>query len=302
MVTSTSAQREAAVRRVLLLTLGLNVLVAAIKGAYGAWTGSLAVASDAIHSSLDAASNVLGLMATAAAARPPDDEHPYGHRKIETAAAAALGVLIALAAARFGWNAVVALIAGNPAPAVPAVGFLVVGGTLAINIGVAWWEDRQGRALDSAFLVADAAHTSSDVLVTVGVLVSLVLAGMGYAWADPVAALVVMVVIARVAWRVLWGNLSVLIDRAVFSEEAVTRVATEVDGALGCHSVRSRGPAGAVHLDLHLELDGSTSLDEAHRVAHSVEDRLRRALPGLVDVTIHTEPAGTCRRPGKITP
>src|SRR5437867_2272425 len=124
--------RARRIEQVVLAILVLNVLVAVAKGVYGAVSGSLAVASDALHSLLDSASNVVGFVALRIAARPPDAEHPYGHAKVEILASAVVGFLIAGGAARYGWSAIEELAIGRPAPQIGVEGFLVMGGTLAV--------------------------------------------------------------------------------------------------------------------------------------------------------------------------
>lgn len=286
----THAPDSDAVRRVLLLTFVLNLIVAAAKGAYGLWSGSLAVASDAVHSLLDAGSNIVGWITLRHAAEPPDAEHPYGHRKVEVIAAAFLGVLIGVGALEFGWSAISALLGEQRRVEVDALGFVVVGATLAVNLFVAAYESRRAKELGSHFLEADAAHTASDVLVTVGVLVSMALTKAGLAWADSVGALIVLLIVVRIAWRVLAENLDVLVDRAAVDAAEIERIALTVPEVLGCHRVRSRGTPEHFHLDCHLLLPGDLPLTRAHALSHQVEDRLHEALPGLSDVTIHIEP------------
>lgn len=279
-----------AVQRVVVEILVLNLIVAAAKSAYGATSGSLAVTSDALHSILDAASNVGALVVLRVAAAPPDAGHPYGHRKMEIVAAAMVGILISTAALRFAWSAVEALITGRAPPEVAGYGLVLMAGTLVVNVGVAVYEHRRGKQLGSAFLVADAAHTASDVVVTIGVIGSLILTRMGVARADAVAALLVMAVIARVAWKILAANVAVLLDRAMLPWKRVKDTAMAVEGVVGCHRVRTRGLEGAVHIDLHLLVDGDLRLREAHGISHAVEAALRREFPEIVDVTIHIEP------------
>jgi cation diffusion facilitator family transporter len=279
-----------AVQRVVVAILVLNLVVAGAKAAYGAISGSLAVTSDALHSILDAASNVGALVVLRIAAAPPDAGHPYGHRKVEILAAAMVGILISAAALRFAWSAVEALVSGRAPPEVTGFGMVVMGATLAVNVVVAVYEHRRGKELGSAFLVADAAHTASDVLVTVGVIAALGLTTLGVARADAIAALLVMAVIARVAWKILAANVGVLVDRAMIPWEQVKQAAMAVPGVVGCHRVRTRGPEGAVQLDLHLLLDGGLPLRDAHGISHQVEARIRERFPEVVDVTIHIEP------------
>ncbi|HTE51224.1 MAG TPA: cation diffusion facilitator family transporter [Kofleriaceae bacterium] len=288
---TTEAERGRAVRRVLLGILVLNAAVFAAKAAYAVWSGSLAIASDAVHSLLDAAANVIGLVVLRFAHAPPDQGHPYGHRKLEVVAAAAIGVSVGIAAFKFAWDAIEALLTGRPAPHTSAVGFAVVGGTWLVNLVVARYEARRARELDSAFLAADAAHTASDLLVTAGVAASFTASYFGAGWADPLGALAIIVFVGRIAWGILKSNITVLIDRAVIDPERVAAVARAVDGVEDVHRVRSRGTEVAAQLDLHLLVDGDLPLREAHAIAHAVEDRLRATIPAIDDVTIHMEPS-----------
>ncbi len=282
--------RGRAIRRVLWIELAVNIAVCAIKATYGLLSGSLAITTDAVHSLVDAGSNVLGLVVMHFAGASPDAGHPYGHRKLEIVAALGIGASIGYAAARFAWSALEALVSGSAQLETSAAGFAIIAVTLVANIFVARYEARQARVLNSPYLAADAAHTASDVLVTLTVLASFAAAHAGIAWADPIGALVVIVVIARVAWKIVSENVSVLLDGAAIDADAIVAVARSVPGAHGCHRVRSRGVPDAVHVDLHLLLDGDFSLRKAHELAHQVEDALRREFPEIVDVTIHMEP------------
>lgn len=282
--------RERRVRRVVLWVLVLNLVVAAIKAVYGAASGSLAVATDAVHSLLDAAGNIVALIALRIAAQPPDRGHPYGHRKFEIVAAAAVGVLIAAGVLHFGWEAGQALFSARESTPPTLWGMGIIFGTFLINIAVAILERRRGRQLKSSFLIADAAHTASDVAVTAAVLVSMLLFRLGLSWADPVAALVVLAVIARVAWQILAGNVAVLVDAAAIDPDRVVAIAMLTPGVNGCHRVRSRGTELAAQVDLHILLANDISLRDAHAIAHKVEAALKAEIPAVVDVTIHMEP------------
>lgn len=290
-MSSVRAPADRRVERVVLQILVLNLAVALAKGVYGWLSGSLAVASDALHSGLDAASNIVGFVALRLAGRPPDDDHPYGHDKVEIVAAAVIGLVIAGGAVNFGIEAAKALIVGRPPPEVGAGGFVVMLGTLAVNLFVAWWERKKGQALQSPFLVADAAHTGSDVIVTIGVIIALAGTQLGLAWADPVASLVVLAVVATVGVRIIRENVDVLIDRVAIDAEQIRAVALEVPGVLGCHRVRSRGIGGLLRVDLHVVLDGQMTLERAHEITHEVETRLQARYPNARDVVIHTEPS-----------
>lgn len=285
-----SKEKSREVAKVLVIEMLLNILVAATKGAYGLWAGSLVIAADAIHSLTDAAANILGLIVTRFSSAPPDSNHPYGHHKVEIIAAACIGVAIGVAAVNFGWNAISALIYGREPPAQSIIGFVVLGLTLVINVFVAWWEARKAKQLGSAYLAADAAHTASDLIVTMGVIGSYAASYAGVVWADAVGALFVIAVIGRVAWMVLSSNLSILVDAAVLDGERVKSIAMTVAGVRGVHRIRSRGSTGEIWIDMHIQLDSTMSLQRAHQIAHKVEDALRASIAEISDVTVHMEP------------
>jgi cation diffusion facilitator family transporter len=285
----TTATR-AGVQRVLWVTLALNLGVSAGKIAVGLLSGSLAMVADGYHSLVDGSNNVIGLIVAAYAFAPPDRGHPYGHRKFETAAAAAIGVaLLALA-----YHVLEGALARVAEPALPAIGPLnwaVMGVTMAVNLFVTWYEDREGRRLGSAFLVADATHTRADLFVSLGVVATFAAAKVGLAWADPLAAAVNAAVIAVQAVKILISAFNVLTDRAAIDPEPIESLAASVAGVRQVRDVRTRGRGDAVYVDLVVHLDGEVTLREAHEVADRIEEALKAAHPEIVDVVVHPEPA-----------
>jgi cation diffusion facilitator family transporter len=279
------------VRRVLWITLGLNLAVSAGKVIVGQLSGSLAMVADGFHSLVDGGNNVIGLIVAAFAFRPPDPGHPYGHRKFETAATSVIGIaLLSLA-----WELLSSAMRGGARPALPEISFLswgVMAATIAANVFVSWYEAREGRRLGSAFLVADSAHTRADLYVSLGVVASFVAAGFGIAWADPLVAAAIAAIIAWQAGVILLGAFHVLTDRAAIPAEEIERLASAVPGVLSIHDVRTRGRRDAVYVDLTLHLDGGMSLREAHEVADRIEAALQKAHPGIADVVVHLEPEG----------
>ena len=284
------AARYAAIARVLGIVLGLNLLVAGAKLAYGAAGGALALTADGIHSLLDAASNVIGLVALSAARRPADADHPYWHRKYETVAALAIAFTILLGCYEIV-TAVVGRLVEPRAPHVSGWALAVVVGTLAVNACVVTYERRAARRLRSELLEADAAHTGSDVFATLLVLVSLVAVRLGWVWADAVAAIVIVALILRAAISILRGTLATLSDERRLPPAEVEAAALEEPGVREVHNVRSRGPYDDIHLDLHVLVDPVQPLAEAHALGHRVEARLRARWSGLTDVVVHVEPA-----------
>lgn len=284
------AARIRGVRRVLWAILGLNLAVAAAKYLYGVASASIAMQADGFHSLFDGTSNVVGLIGLAVAVRPPDRDHPYGHAKYETYAAAIIGAMLLLASWKVGSAAWTRLADGGEPPRVDAGSFAVMIVTLAVNVGVAVWERRMGRKLRSELLIADASHTGSDILVSIGVLAGLVAVRLGWPLADPLLALLVAAAILWTAGQVLRQADLSLSDTARLAIPAVCEAALAVPGVLGCHSIRTRGAEAAVHVDLHVQVDPGATVAEGHRVAEAVERALCDRFPEVADVLVHLEP------------
>jgi cation diffusion facilitator family transporter len=297
MTSLSTPDRNRQVRLVLWAVLALNVAVALAKLLYGIASHSAAMEADGFHSLFDGASNVIGLVGMWFASRPADREHPYGHAKFETFAAAVIGVMLAFAGYTVGKGATASLTGGGTETDVTTTSFVIMLGTLAVNLFVTTWERRAGRRLGSEVLVADASHTLSDVLVSSGVIVSLVLVGLGVEAADGVVALLVAVVIFRTAWGVFRGVLHTLGDAARLPADEVAGVARGVPGVVACHAVRTRGPESQVMVDLHVLVDPETTVAHGHEIAHGVEDALRREYGQVTDVVVHVEPAPASHAP-----
>ena len=282
--------RMRSIRRVLWAILFLNLAVAAAKYFYGLASGSASMQADGIHSVFDSAGNVVGLVGIALAARPADEGHPYGHAKFETYASLVIGVLLLLAAFEVGSSAARKLVTGTYTAAVTPVSFAVMVGTLCVNVGVTLYERRAARRLRSEILAADAGHTFSDALVSVGVIVGLALVACGFPAADPVMALVVTVAILATAFDVFRHALATLSDKARVPEADLRAVAMGVSGVQDAHRIRTRGTEGEVYADLHVLVAPDMTVGEAHRLADAVEEAVQRRFPNVIEVLVHIEP------------
>ena len=282
-------ERSRAVSSVLYRVLFLNLIVAAAKIALGLSTGAVSVLSDGYHSLTDTASNVVGIIGVRVAGAPPDDDHPYGHRKFETMASLGIMVFLLLVMREVLSAAWERLHTGGE-PAINMLTFIVMGGTFLVNLGVVFYERRAGRRLQSEVLLADSSHTLSDLMTSATVIVALVGVKFGYLWLDPVAALVVAVFIAHACWEIFNSTTGILADRFVIPEEQILEVVRSVPEVIGSHHVRTRGSADFVFLDLHIWMDANMSLDKAHSLSHVVKDRLMARFPQIKDAIIHIEP------------
>lgn len=280
------------IQRVLWIILGLNIAVASAKLAWGFISGSVAMTADGFHSMFDSAGNIIGLVGMGFASRPADDDHPYGHGKFETYAAVVIGAMLLFAAYSIGSTAVARLVGvGQPAQ-VSTTSFIVMIGTLAINLFVATYERRQGKKLNSSILTADASHTASDVLVSVGVIISLIAVKLGFESADAIISLGIAVIILYTAWGVFKTANTTLSDSARIQTSSLANCAIQVQGILDTHHIRTRGTDSEVYVDLHIMVEPSITVSRGHELAHEVEGCIQREFPQVVDVTIHVEPFG----------
>ena len=285
--TEDAAARET--RRILWIVLWLNLGVAAAKFGYGYLTGSVSMQADGIHSSFDGLSNVIGLIGLWAAAHPPDALHPYGRKKYETFAAAAIGLMLfgtclyILRNSYLHWRESVV-------PMVTGISFGVMLGTMAVNWGVMTWERRRGTRLQSEILLADSRHTASDLFSSLSVLIGLAAVTAGYPLLDPIAGVVIAGFIGRTGLLVLQEATQSLADRARLDADAIREVALTVAGVRCCDEIRTRGLSRHVFMDLCIHVDPAMTIVRAHTVAHDVEDKLMQAFPGVAEVVVHVEP------------
>ena len=275
---------------VLTRVLFLNLLVAFAKIAFGYASGATSILSDGFHSLTDGASNVVGLIGVYAAGRPPDREHPYGHRKYETVAAAAVVVFLLLVVVEVMRNAYNHLTGRTTLPDITLTGFIVMAVTVAVNVYVVRYESREAERLGSEVLLADAMQTRGDIWTSFTVIAALIGVESGLPILDPLAALVVAGFIAHAGYQIARVTTRILSDEIVISEGDLERTVMSVDGVLGCHQIRTRGSADYVFLDLHVWLPSDMPLTEAHDISHVVKDRLMSRYPQIVDAIIHIEP------------
>ena len=270
--------------------LFLNLLVAIAKIAYGYSSGAISILSDGFHSLTDTASNVVGLIGVFAARRPPDEDHPYGHRKYETVAAVAVVGFLALVMLEVLRNAFNHLTGRSAPPEISMTGFVVMIVTVAINLLVVRYESAAAERLGSEILLADATQTRGDVWSSLTVIAALAGAHAGLPILDPLAALVVAGFIGYAGYQIALTTMKILSDRIVMSESDIEGVVLSVDGVLGCHHIRSRGSSDHVFLDFHVWLPADMRLTDAHAISHVVKDRLMARYPQIVDAVIHLEP------------
>ncbi|MHB1389823.1 MAG: cation diffusion facilitator family transporter [Thermoleophilia bacterium] len=287
------AERYHGIRMVLIWVLVANLAVALGKGVVGYSSGSIGMVADAFHSLMDGSSNIIGLIGIGLAARPRDETHTYGHNKFETFASMGIVVLLLLTAMEIGQSVIGRLTAETPqVPEASTIAFAMMFVTIVVNIAISNLEKRSGRRLGSNFLVADSRQTRSDVWVSFSVVASLVAARLGYPIVDALIGGVITLVITWAAFQIMKEASIVLLDKAMIDPKQVEAICLSVreDGLLGCHKVRTRGSESGYWIDLHLLVDPDMTTKEAHRIASTVERRLKNAFGEETDTTIHIEP------------
>jgi len=283
--------RSSSVRRVFIGLLATNAGVVAAKLLIGIASGSLAILGSALDSSVDALNNVLALIVVRVAAREPDEDHPYGHGKFETLGALGIVGFLAITCFELVRSAVNRLIESPGASQVTVtdVQLATLIATLGVNVLIAWYEHRRGVELGSELLVADATHTRADVILTAGVLVGVLVARQGWWWIDPAIAIVVTLVIASVAYRILVRTVPVLVDQRAVPTHDIQATAQAVPGVKSAYGIRSRGPSDLRYAEVTIAVDRRADVAAAHSIADAVEERLKSDLR-LHEVTVHIEP------------
>lgn len=279
------------VRRVLVITLCLNLAVVVGKLIIGLLANALSVISDAVHSSTDAINNVVGLLIVRVATAEADEEHPYGHRKFESLAGFSVGGLLWVTCFEIAQNALRRLL--YPTDAELDVSALTMAGmtaTMLVNLFVYLYERRAGERLGSHYLIADSLHTRSDIYVSAAILAGLILMRMGWSWLDPVLALVVSGLIAHAGWQIFQRTVPVLVDAAPLSSARIQALVMDVPGVQRAYEIRSRSDGQQTYVELNLEVNAK-DVYRAHLVTEEVERRLVEAL-GPSQITIHVEPSG----------
>jgi cation diffusion facilitator family transporter len=276
-----------------------NTSLIALKVVAGLITGSVAILTEAIHSSVDLAASFIAYFSVRQAEEPADASHRYGHEKFENVAAAAEGVLILIGSGVIVYAAVHSLIRGAELESL-GVGIAVVGFATVVNLIVSTWLYRQAARAQSPALASDAAHLRTDAYTSAGVLVGLALAQItGAHWLDPAIALVIAGAIVVTGLRIVAGSWGVLVDEALpEDEQTAIREAIEAfagRGIVGYHQLRTRRAGARRYVDLHVQFRSGTSLEAAHGTAHALQDEIARRLPGGTDVLIHLEPADRVR-------
>ncbi|MDX1713429.1 MAG: cation diffusion facilitator family transporter, partial [Halomonas venusta] len=282
--------REA--KRVTYIGAWLDGLLSIVKVVVGFWVGSAALIADGIHSLSDLVTDGFVLAAIHYGRQEPDDDHHYGHGRIETLTTLLLGSVLIFVAGGIAWSSLDRLFSGTEVKAPGLVAIVITVIALFSKEWIFRYTMRVAKRVKSKLLEANAWHSRSDALSTAVVLVALIGAQFGLGWLDAVAAIIVGLLVGKVGWDLLWESARELVDTAL--PESVQRqmhdVAQSVPGVDSVHDLRTRQSAGWVMVDLHVVVGPKITVSEAHEIGNEVSRRLRHEFPLLTDVIFHIDP------------
>jgi cation diffusion facilitator family transporter len=279
--------------RAAALSIASNSILIVLKLAAGAITGSVAIITEAMHSSVDLVASIVAYVSVRTADKPADTDHPYGHDKFENLAAAIEALLILVGAGVIVFESIRRLSTGAEVHAL-GIGIAVIAFSVLANVVVSTLLARRARETDSPALEGDAAHLRTDAATSAAVLVGLVAVQLtGAAWLDPIIALAVAAAIVYAGITLLLRASRVLVDEALPPAELdAVRAAITAFGPLGVcgyHKLRARRAGSRRYVDLHVQFVAGTTLEAAHETAHRLQDAIRERVRGA-DVLIHLEP------------
>ena len=285
-------ERNAQTRTVAIVGAVTNLVLSVVKLVFGYIAQSQALIVDGIHSLSDLLSDALVLFASHHANQEPDDEHPYGHGRFETAATLALGILLMLVAFGIGWDTVEKLFNEESMQIPGQLALYAAAFSILANEALYWYTLIVARKIRSKLLEANAWHHRSDAVSSIVVFAGIGGSLLGISNLDTVAALIVCVMIAKIGWTLGWQALEELVDKSLDQEEVekVSGIIDAVDGVRSLHMLRTRKTGHMSAADVHVLVDPKLTVSEGHMVAVTVEEDLKKNIDHLDDVTVHVDP------------
>ncbi len=288
----TSGERSRVIKRVTLVGAVANTLLSALKIVFGIIGNSQALVADGIHSLSDLMSDAMVYYAAHHSQHEPDEEHPYGHGRFETAATLGLALLLVLVAAGLIWDATQRLFAPDTLLHPSAIALYVAGLSVLMKEWLYHYTHREAKRIRSEMLRANAWHHRSDAISSIVVLVGVAGTMAGLPYLDAIAAVVVGVMIAKIGWELGWGSVMELVDTGLEADriEAMRETILGVSGVVNIHMLRTRRIGGAASADVHVLVEPRISVSEGHMISMMVEHELKNQIEEIEDVTVHIDP------------
>ncbi|MBC7624390.1 MAG: cation transporter [Aeromicrobium sp.] len=287
----TPAERQAAAARSTWVSVGVNILLTTTQIWVGIAAKSQALVADGIHSASDLVADFVVLLANRHSQKDADDDHPYGHQRFETAASLVLGLLLLGVGVGMFWSAVRKLEDPDSVQQVHVIALWVAIGALIAKETLFRYMLRIAKQVKSTMLVANAWHARSDAASSLVVSIGIVGNLAGFPILDPIAALIVGFMVAKMGWTFGWNALHDLMDRAVDEQEveAIRRTLVETPGVINVHDVRTRKMGDMIVVDAHLEVDATITVEAGHDIAVLARDRVL-ARHRVLNLMTHLDP------------
>lgn len=284
-------KRYIAAKKVTLLGAAINALLGIIKLLFGIIGHSHALIADGIHSFSDLLTDAMVIVASKFGSQDADEDHPYGHQRIETAATMLLSLLLIVTGLGIAVDAMQQLWASHSETPEPIVAW-IAGLSILANEALYHYTHYIGKKIDSELIVANAWHHRSDAASSVIVLIGVVGAMAGYLHFDSMAAMIVGLMIVKMGWQLGWSSVRELIDTGVEPETLlqIEQLIKQVPGVKEAHQLRTRSMGGTIFIDVHILVDPHLSVSEGHHIAHRVHHDLIAKMPIVGDVTVHIDP------------
>jgi cation diffusion facilitator family transporter len=286
-------QNIAHIKKVTWAGLIINICLAAIKFIVGFMGSSQAVIADGVHSLSDLSTDFAVLIGVKYWAAPPDEEHPYGHRRIEALVTLAIGIILAFVAIGLGYNSLTSM---RKVPIAQTTLIAIVGPLLSIIVKefLFRWTVKVGKRVKSTAVIANAWHHRSDALSSLPVLIAVAISSFNPDWffVDRIGALIVSIFILKISWNIISPSLSELTDHGASAEdyELIKRIVSDIDMVKNVHAIRTRKFGSNLAVDLHVVVDPEISVREGHYISQKVERKIINDGPGVIDVVVHIEP------------
>lgn len=296
---SPAGQTRRAAEKVSLVGITVDLLLTGVKLAAGIFAHSAAMISDAVHSASDLFSSFIVIAGVRIAHKESDREHPYGHERFECVAAIVLAVILAATGVSIALAALRRIAGGNAAvqemPGVLALAAALL--SIAAKESMFWYTKTAAERLGSPALKASAWHHRSDAFSSVGALIGIAGARMGFPVADSAASLVISVFIGKAALDIFRDAVNRMVDRAADAgtEDAIRRRALGIEGVLGVDLLQTRTFGSRLYVEMEISADGALPLSQAHEIAERVHDAVEEAFPGVKHIMVHVNPVDTGR-------
>lgn len=286
---------EKVAMKVSFVSIAANVILSAFKLFAGVFAHSGAMISDAVHSASDVFSTIVVIIGIRISSKKSDKEHPYGHERMECVAAIVLATILAVTGLGIGYSAVAKILSGDYAnlvvPGSLALAAAVI--SIAVKEGMYWYTRINAKKIDSSALMADAWHHRSDALSSVGALVGIAGARLGYPICDAIASLCICFFIAKAAYDIFKDAVDKMVDKACDeeTENELKNCALAQEGVLGVDLLRTRVFGNKIYVDIEIRADGNETLREAHSIAERVHDSIEGEFAKVKHIMVHVNPA-----------